>query len=166
MKLSAKIVGVITAQKRISEISERLQDLLFTGTDKMTIRMQTHIRMRHLSGRTLSRRSGNLSRAISRKMTVDPEKGTIEGRVFIGKNAAYGFVHEFGGTFLIPAHFRSITQAFGQPLGKTKRILVRAHLVTYPKRAFMAPTLRFFRSSYRRMVKAALVEAVVNPRRT
>lgn len=159
MRLISTIVGLEANRVRIEQITPRLQKLLFRGMTKLTIRMQSFIRMRHLSGRTLSRRSGQLSRAIRQDVKVDAEGTGIDGRVFVGKEAFYGRIHEFGGTFLIPAHFRTQVKAWGVPLVPPKRVLVRAHLATFPRRSFMRPTLRFHRPQFRAMVRQALLRA-------
>lgn len=155
------LVGLEAALDRIDEISPTLAALLVRGTKKIGIRMQTHIRSNHLSGQTLSRRSNTLSQNIKEKVIEDETKAFIEGRVFVAKPAFYGKIHEFGGTFLIPAHFREQTHAWGRRLAKPKRVLVRAHLATFPKRPFMRPTLRKFTPTYRNMVRAAAREAVM-----
>lgn len=154
------LVGLSDVVDRIDQISPTLSNLLIRGTKKLVIRMQAHIRLNHLSGQTLSRRRGQLSQAIREKVIDEKEKGFIEGRVFVGREAFYGAFHEKGGTFLVPAHFRQMTEVFGRRLNTPKQVLVRAHFITFPKRPFLAPTLKKFKPTFRNMVKAAMAEAM------
>lgn len=156
--IRATIVGKEAAIARIDSMSPTLAALLFRGTDKITIRMQRFIRQNKLSGNPLKRGRGKLSQAVRQKTTENVEKGSIEGRVFVGKEAFYGRIHEFGGTFLIRAHMRRITEVFGRPIQTPRNVLVRAHMATFPERPFMRPALRKFAPTFRAMVRAALNE--------
>lgn len=90
---------------------------------------------------------------VKNKILVD--KGILEGSIRfavhphafevgvdgVGESVRNAHVHQFGfqGTIQIPAHDRTITQAFGIPLPSPKTFQVRAHSAqqNIPKRAFL-----------------------------
>ena len=77
MKLKFTLLGLKKNQARINQITPKLQALLVRGLTKLTIRMQSFVRTAHLSGRTLNRRSGQLSRAIRQDVKVDQTAQSI-----------------------------------------------------------------------------------------
>lgn len=80
----------------------------------------------NVSGKVLNVRTGTLRERI----TAMVEESSLRG--IVGNSVKYAAVHEFGGTFQIPAHPRRT---------KTGSTIVRAHDATYPERAWLRPAL-------------------------
>ena len=115
----------------------------------------------------LHQRSGNLIRALN-VAPVETTGHTVSSGV--GDNLEYAAVHEFGGTFDIPAYYRHVSIKVARALGykgngrvnsdALERGLVRAHTATYPKRAFLAPALEDKRQRFEDLMDQAAREAV------
>lgn len=54
----------------------------------------------------------------------------------VATNTKYAAQHQFGGSFTVPAHDRTIRQAFGRPIEPPKTIRVRQYQMTVPARPF------------------------------
>jgi phage gpG-like protein len=146
-----------------------LQTALANHVERFVIFLQSYVRSQKLSGDPLHRRTGNLSASIN----YTPVKTTghsVESSV--GTNLAYGRVHELGGTFNIPAYMHPGRKAGAdiREAGiKVKNassfryapFLVRAHTATYPKRAFLAPSLQENKAVFEDEMNAAVKEAVL-----
>lgn len=153
------IIAVVTGdeafeRRLLRAIPEILKDLRMRLT-RLLVRMQTYVKTYHLSGRTLRRRSGNLSRNIFYDV-ADVHEGLL-GRLYVGSGAPYGYVHEKGGTFAIPQHTRMQTHAWRHKLDPPIQVIVRAHTATFPKRAFMQPTKKKFAPTFQEMVADVVI---------
>ena len=115
----------------------------------------------------LHQRSGNLIRALN----VAPIEVTDHSvTTSVGDNIAYARVHEFGGTYNIPAYQRRVSDKVARALGyegkgrvnrkMMERGIVRAHTATYKKRAFLAPSIEDNRQRFQDEMDAAVQEAV------
>ena len=138
--------------------------------------------IRKLSGPVLKNRTGTLRRSIHYRL-VEDEKG-IDGVVgsFAGNvnpksnEEAYGYarVHEYGGTFNVPAHERRIgynsdserVKLLGKLGGFSKKVatysttMVRAHTVTYPERSFLRSSLSEQKKNIVKELKLSMDEAL------
>jgi phage gpG-like protein len=129
------VTGVEQVVARFDAMTPALRESLIKHIDYDTIDLQQHIQENKLEGQVLHHRTGNLIDNIFAEPAKDLGEG-IEGRVFIGAAAPYGFVHEFGGTFTVPAHRRMQTMAWGREIAPVETT-VSEHLATYPERSFM-----------------------------
>lgn len=108
--------------------SQRLMTALGEETKRQTILTWAHIREERLrGGNPLHQRTGHLERSTVFRMEQSP--GIVTGIVAVGKEAPYGKVHEYGGTFTIREH--EATSRRGN------RFTVREHSATFPERSFM-----------------------------
>lgn len=141
--------------------------------DEMTSQMQQtadYSRATKLSGDPLKHRTGQLSRSITSSATLDGLK--ITGK--IGSSAPYAHVHELGGVFLIPEHYRrtgfgskqqriTMLTRSGSVRAAVKsmtRGMVRAHNATYPQRAFLKPSLMERRDDILAALRGRLTEVL------
>jgi phage gpG-like protein len=131
------------------EFSPRLMRTLPTHVERYAIYLQSYVRQNKLSGDPLHRRSGNLSASINyTPVTVsDNSVQTSEGT-----NLEYGRIHELGGTFSIPAHTAVSSRG--------NEYLVRQHEATYPKRAFLAPSLLETQGVFTDEINQAVKESI------
>jgi phage gpG-like protein len=159
--IEAAVVGTQDVVARISKLAPAIRTEILKRLDPLLIRMQTYIKTEKLQhGTPLHRRTGTLSRSIHYDVQQTAE--ALVGRVYAGPEAPYAAVHELGGTFTfnVPAHIRTITQAFGRPIAPTE-VGVRAYSysATYQQRAFLKPTLvthrPYFQALVHESVKAA-----------
>jgi phage gpG-like protein len=111
-------------------------------------RLQSHIQREHLSAppgpsdALLHQRSGRLISSI-RVEEARREGGALVGRVLgAGGPAWYGRVHEFGGTWVVPAReaVRTRLSRSGKVIG-AKTFAMRSFTVTMPERSFMRASL-------------------------
>lgn len=137
MRISAVILG---RQKLLA----RWEMLKTTLVPKMRDSMLRHmamlaeyVRAEKLSGQVLRNITGTLRRSIHPDAQVEGTKVTG----IVGTNVEYAKVHERGGTFHIKEHERMQTQAFGRPM-VPRMVTVSAHNATFPKRAFLLPSLQ------------------------
>ena len=73
----------------------------------------SHIQRTKLRGNPLNQQSGDLISSIF--ATQEETPSGIEGQVASSKPAAdYGRVHEYGGEFMIQAHWQNRTMVFGK----------------------------------------------------
>ena len=85
-----------------------------------------------LSGQVLKNKTGTLRRSQHESVTSDEK--VIQGTVATDPSAsAYGYVHEYGGTFDVKAHMRKSSH--------NMQTWVRQHSVTFPVRSFLRSTL-------------------------
>jgi phage gpG-like protein len=135
------------------------------------VKLADYVRTHKLSGDPLHRRTGKLSRSI----TGD---ATLTGHTVIGtvgtKGVPYAYVHEYGGTFDIPAHTRRIgfnakdvrirllnaNNSVRAAVKSTGTQMVRAHTATYPKRAFLHPSLDENRENIMQALRDSVAEAI------
>ncbi len=85
-----------------------------------------------LSGQVLKNKTGNLRNA--QHESVESDENSIRGFVSTDPSAsAYGYVHEYGGTFDVKAYMRKTSHSM--------QVWVRQHSVTFPERSFLRSTL-------------------------
>jgi len=130
--------------------SRRLHDSLRVAMARIAIGLQSYIMTQKLEGQVLHHRSGKLVRSIQQHL--EENGNTISAVVQAGTLAPYAVVHEWGGTFLIPAHLSHSAQG--------REYWVREHTATYPERSFMRSSLREYRDPALREIRAAIQEAV------
>ena len=141
-------------EKYAPQIRARLKEDLGT----FLIYLQGYIKERKLTGQVLHVQSGTLRRSVH--VFQEESAESVSGFVATGKDAPYGAIHEFGGSFVIPGHRRTITEAFGKPLKSAKTITVHQHLATFPERSFMRTSLRENRGRFQEMTQGS-VQAVL-----
>jgi len=160
--ITATVTGTEQVAAKLKRLDAPLALKLADGMRETLIRMQSTVRTGKLSGQVLHQRTGNLSRSISYDVQTSARQ-FIEGQLYVGKEAPYGAVHEYGGTFTqhIPSHERLIKMAFGQPI-EPRVITVRefTRTVTYPVRSFMRTTLAEYRQIFIDMVNRCVREAL------
>lgn len=129
------------ATPHLRQVLLALADQVPRSLNKQLYRLQGIIRSDKLSGQVLHVRSGNLRNAVH----VDPavaQEGRVEGALGLGREAWYGKIHEFGGTFIAahknlkhPAHL--VTRKRGE------RVMTGSpYGVHYPERSFWRSTFR------------------------
>ena len=143
-----------TIEKYAPEIRARLKRDL----GDFLIYLQGYVKEKKLTGQVLDVQTGTLMRSVHVFQEETPE--AVSGFVATGREAPYGAVHEFGGSFVIPGHRRTITQAFGRMLESAKTITVHQHLATFPERSFMRTALRENRGKFEEMTRGS-VQAVL-----
>jgi hypothetical protein len=85
-----------------------------------------------LSGQVLKNKTGTLRRSQHESVTSDDN--SIRGAVSTDPSAsAYGYAHEYGGTFDVKAHLRKSSH--------NMQTWVREHSITFPERSFLRSTL-------------------------
>jgi len=159
--IEANITGTQDAVARIQRMSPAIRVQIAKRLEPLLIRMQSWVKTERLEGgHPLHRRTGTLSRSIHYDQKQD-ERGIV-GRLYAGPEAPYARVHELGGTFNfnVPAHIRTIRQAFGRPIDPVQ-VQVRpfSYSATYPARPFLRPALPAHREQFARLVREAIAEA-------
>lgn len=120
-------------ERVIAYLEQRGEKVVTAVAGEMT-RVLVEVRstvMANLSGGVLEQRSGNLARSVSAP-NVTTSTGDITGLITQGKEAPYGVVHEYGGTFTVREHLRRTKKGMAT---------VRSHSATYPERSFMRSAL-------------------------
>lgn len=140
----------IASQNTLTAVRRELNRLL--------IRMQSVIVGDKLHGGVLHWLTGRLARSVHHEVLDMGD--AIEGRIYAGKEAPYGRVHEFGGTFTVAAHLRIITQAFGVELSQPWPVFVREHDATYPERSFLRSTVGENRMAFEEAIRQAVRSSV------
>ena len=148
--------------------SPRLIQALVYHVQDYAIFLQSYVRSEKLSGNPLHQRTGNLSKSINIKPRT-PAVSDKSVKTSVGTNLEYGRVHELGGTFLIPAYMHpgrvanaDIKEAGIKTKGGTFRYesyLVRAHNATYPRRAFLEPSIQETNTRFVSEIQKAIDEA-------
>lgn len=152
-RVTGTVVGKDAVLAKYRARRYAIVDRLYRSMLEQMARLAEYVRARKLSGQVLRTRTGTLRRSIHPGAKV--EGNTISGT--IGTNVEYAHVHENGGLFRIPAHSRTLTMVFGQPVAP-RPIAVRAHNAVFPQRAFLRPSLEERRSS----IVAALRKTVMD----
>lgn len=115
-----------------------------------------HGRLRGPRPTYLGIKSGRLFGSINHRLT----NTATESTAIVGTNVKYGRVHELGGTFLVKAHVRNMTQVWGHRLPEPRQVQVRAHSKTYPKRSFLVASLKAMAPEIRERLEREVVRAV------
>ena len=160
--IEASISGDAQVVARLGTLSQRMRETLVASTQRQWFRVQAEVVTSKLSGDPLHRRTGVLASSInvgaaSTATAFEQSPATITGRV--GTRVRYGRVYEDGGSFEIPAHQRKLTMVFGRPVA-AREVSVRAHSATFPKRAFLRPTLEDMRSSILDAIESDIDQAL------
>ena len=165
MSVNAQITLAPEARRALARI-ERFPDAMgraiaatLDRENEMTVgRSVEH----YLSGprpRRLGVRSGRLRRSI-RRLPTKVRGNAVESA--IGTNVEYAGAHErgFSGSVQVPAHSRTVTQAFGVPIAPV-RAQVRAHSrqVRIPARPFLRPAVADRIPDYETSLSRAIVRA-------
>jgi phage gpG-like protein len=142
-------------EDNIKEVAGRLEqrtpailEALRTRMNSLLVRLQSQVQLRHLSAPSgfsatqLHQRSGKLISSIRVTPAEQTDTG-LEGSVHgAGGPAWYGRVHEFGGSWTVPAR-----EAVRQRFSKTGKLIgaktfgVKGGTVTMPERSFMRASL-------------------------
>ncbi len=122
--------------------------------------LREYIVTRKLAGQVLNIRTGVLARSVDWDVTVDP--GRVWGKVFIGKQAWYGKIHEYGGQFWYPTTTQTRTMAWGRKTNPYT-VLVRAHQMKFPERSFMRSSLSEWREKAEAQIRLAVRETLGKP---
>lgn len=159
--ITAVLTGDDKIALRLQEAPSALRQAISDSMKRQWFRLQAAVVTQKLSGDPLHRRTGLLASSINvggsetaTEFTDDPLE--IVGKV--GTKVRYGFVHENGGTFGIPAHMRTITTVFGRAVAP-HHVEVRAHNATFPQRSFLRSTLEEMRGSIIDNIKADVAAA-------
>jgi phage gpG-like protein len=152
-----EVIGTEQVVARLNALPATLKGSLQILMEKLTVDMQATIKRDKLSGQVLNRRSGRLSNAINREVEVTDT--SVAGMVFVGKEAPYGAIHEYGRTVNVPAHRRVVSKVFGVSVEPFEQE-VRAHTAVYPERSFMRTTLAEYRGRFVDGVRKSMAEVL------
>lgn len=134
--ITMTLIGGQETVARFSGMSKKIYDDLLKTIQTEWYGLQSYIVTTKLSGQVLKRRTGLLASSIN---VGGPETATqfiadaaqITGKV--GTKVVYGAVHEYGGTFHIPAHERIMD---------ARTSAVRAYDAHFPERSFLRSGLQ------------------------
>lgn len=129
---------------RLMSIPDRLRAQLKQAMQKIVIDLQRQVVKNKLSGQVLNVVTNRLRSSITGRVE---DTGTgISG--IVGTNVPYGRVHEYGGSFTIPAHTRT------SRLGNSYN--VRSYTAHFPERSFMRTSLADLAGQIRADLEAAV----------
>jgi phage gpG-like protein len=156
------LTGDDKVETRIRGMNEKVRQALVDAVKTQWFALQSYVVRTKLSSQVLHRVTGNLASSINvggpntaSEFTETPVE--IVGRV--GTRVVYGAVHEYGGTFKVPAHQRTITQVFGRDVTPTV-VSVAAHNVTFPERSFLRSSIQDMGTQIRQSIVKAVQEAM------
>lgn len=149
--ITFSVEGVAKTAARLQKESEDRRKAIQRSMAGITVSMQRAVKDK-LNGPVLHVKTGNLRNSVHEEVTIQGD--VVTGSVFTtlaqGGHGKYAAVHEYGGTFNIPAHKRRV--AFDRGGDRVKRkskkaylveeVTVRAHTATYPERSYMRSTLK------------------------
>lgn len=153
--IEVNVTGADKVVARIASMSDVIRAALRASMQSQLFRLQSQVVTGKLSGDPLRRRTGNLASSINSRL----EEGGDGFTGTVGTKVRYAAVHEYGGTFTIPAHTRNVTTVFGRSVA-AHSVEVRAHSATYPMRSFLRSTLSDMSSSIRDALAKSVMEAV------
>jgi phage gpG-like protein len=133
LELDIQWRGLEELSARFEQMPDLLHRALARELEYLTLLAQSKVVREKLQGQVLHHRSGNLQRNIVQGVE-EKQGGELVGFFGVGRGAPYGKVHEYGGTYNIPAHNRT------SKLGRVSP--VQAHTATYPERSFLRSVLR------------------------
>lgn len=111
----------------------------------LMLELQAKIVGEKLQGQVLKHRTGKLAGSI-RVVPAVVQGSSVIGEVQGGGGPAfYGRVHEYGGTFNIPAHERKLGAVRGKMKARLAGGMVRSHTAVFPERSFMRTSLEEMR---------------------
>lgn len=150
MPITVEVTGIDALWQRLRDgvASREIED----GVKRAAIRLSNIVKGK-LSGPVLNVRTGTLRRSINERIESDDKGITAYVGSFAGyttpgnkpqEAAGYARIHEFGGTFGVPAHERLTKDQGDRGLKAGFKLIeyVKAHTVTYPERSFLRSSLR------------------------
>ncbi len=148
--ITATIYGAEEVRAKLENVFPAARASLRNTVARLAIDLQRHVVSDKLSGQVLKNRTGTLRRSINQH--VEETDTSVTGIVGADMNAAkYAAAHEYGlrGTVQVPAHTRTITQAFGHSLRNPREVNVSAHpmRMNLPERSYLRSSLRDMRST-------------------
>jgi len=148
------IYGDDRVEARITGMADKVRGILKVAMEREWFALQAHVVQDKLSGQVLRRRTGVLASSINvggaDSATEFLESPTeLVGRV--GTKVWYGRIHEFGGTFEVKEHSRTVDG---------RESTVKAHTVTFPERSFLRSGLVDRTSSIRDSIQSAVQYAM------
>lgn len=146
-------VDVSKVRARFRHFPPALRETLAKHVLSFVIGLRSYVVESKLQGNPLHQRSGNLIASVHESPVLVSDNEVSSS---VGTNLSYGRVHELGGTFNIPAY-----QHPGR--GGHPDYLVREHQATYPKRAFLVPSLQEKHAEFNEEMQAAVTEAIHEP---
>jgi len=164
MSLNVELLGWNDFEAKLNRLTPNIALALYNQMTDATIMLQGYIKEDKLTGQVLNVRSNNLRGSITAE--VEKRDESVVGRV--GTDVGYGAVHEFGGTFTIPAHTRRM--AFNKRGEVVRRKLkaavsetvvnVHSHQATFPERSFLRSAYRDKRQQLVEMFRQGIAEGV------
>jgi len=148
---------------RIRGVPQRATTALQRAIARETVLLANHVKTQKLSGQALKTRTGTLRRSVR---AYPPAIGgaLVRGDVAVDRvTSKYGKVHEYGGTYRIPAHMRRNRRRRTVSAGGVTyelRHLVREHTATFKERSFMRSSLEERRVGIVASIRRAVGEAV------
>lgn len=181
--VSVAVTGDKAVIAKLGRASERINARVAAGMKYTLMGMQATVQSKKLvGGNPLHQRTGALSRSVHWDIT--PENGIAVGRLYAGgETAKYAGIHEYGGTFNIPAHPRVAAWLGGRGIGRSMKVkkalrmyrggrgryaqaiefqsqIVRAHTATYPERSFLRSTLAEWKDRFLDAMKQAVTSTL------
>jgi phage gpG-like protein len=121
---------------------------------KLTYKLLGMVKADFLSGQSLKRKSGRLSRSINAKFEDSGNTGVV------GTTVSYAAQHEYGLAVTIPAHMRMMKQAWGRPVKSPRLVEVKSHTVKYPERSFLRAALKDLEPEIQPAIQKAVKDAI------
>lgn len=147
---------------RLQAMPSRLRIALSNAMKTQWYALQRAIVSTKLSGQVLKRKTGVLASSInvggpmSATEFID-QPAEIIGRV--GTRVWYGAVHEYGGSFTVKGHERTISQAFGRPISP-RTVSVRSYTANFPERSFLRSGLQDRSAQIRDAIASSIKESL------
>jgi phage gpG-like protein len=134
---------------KVEGATARVEEKVQGTMTRLMVELRSRVTQK-LSGQVLKIRTGNLIRSVNNSVTRI--LGVIAGFVRAGREAPYGKIHEYGGTFSVAEYLRQLKSG--------KQAIVRAHTVTFPQRSFMRTSLFEMQSQIISEVSTAVTEGL------
>lgn len=138
--IKVTVVGKAQLIEKLRNMGARAPFAMYEAVKDEMVKLADYVRATKLQGNPLNHRTGRLSRSVTGRADIDGTD-TINGSIGVSLDEVpYAAVHEFGGTFNVPAYVREVDKVFGRSV-KPFEQNVRAHTATYPQRAFLKPSM-------------------------
>lgn len=137
--ITGNVTGSLEVIAHFQGVSSGIRDRMLSVMRTVAFDIQHEVVANKLSGQVLKVRTGDLRRSISAE-AVSESQSTVSA--VVGTDVRYAAVHEYGGTFEVPAHQRMLTMMFGRRIENPYLISVREHPVTFPMRSFLRTSLQ------------------------
>lgn len=144
-------VGSNNTVRYLESVKTDIRQSLLKAMTRIGIGLQAYIQTKKLEGQVLQHRSGKLIGSI-RQHVVDEGSEIVVVVQGGGGVAPYGYVHEYGGTYLVPTHWR--TSKLGNPYQ------VRPYNITFPERSYMRSSLEENEQWIVEQIERAIKEAL------